>query len=231
MAYFMLLWALECAVIYGSRSATKLQKRYCDIFLIEHSAKAVSTVQVARRKPVYDDRRCTSPLGVALSASRAKKRVLIVDDDKNEALLLRSLMQANGYKPILAGSKPEGVRRAERDKPNCIILNCMMCGEEGFCLYRHFKSEAAFRDIPVIMLSSVSRDILFQFRSMAGAFGGREAPEPEAFLQSPPDIDELVETVARLTGLDPTLKPATQTAHGEGSPRTKPLKDSTKDAP
>jgi CheY-like chemotaxis protein len=135
-----------------------------------------------------------------LSASRAKKRVLIVDDDKNQALLLRSLMQANGYKPLLAGSKPEGVKMAEREKPSCIILNCMMCGEEGFCLYRHFKSELAFRDVPVIMLSSVRRDILFRFRSQAGAFGGLEAPEPEAFLRSPPDIGELVDTVARLTG-------------------------------
>jgi CheY-like chemotaxis protein len=135
-----------------------------------------------------------------LSASRAKKRVLIVDDDKNQALLLRSLMQANGYKPLLAGSKPEGVKMAEREKPSCIILNCMMCGEEGFCLYRHFKSEVAFRDVPVIMLSSLNRDTLFRFRSQASAFGGREAPEPEAFLKSPPDIGELVDTVARLTG-------------------------------
>jgi CheY-like chemotaxis protein len=135
-----------------------------------------------------------------LSASRAKKRVLIVDDDKNQALLLRSLMQANGYKALLAGSKPEGVKMAQREKPSCIILNCMMCGEEGFCLYRHFKSEAQFRDVPVIMLSSVSRDMLFRYRSMAGAFGGPQAPEPEAFLKSPPDAVVLVNNVGRLTG-------------------------------
>jgi CheY-like chemotaxis protein len=112
-------------------------------------------------------------------------------------------MQANGYKPLLAGSKPEGVKLAAREKPSCIILNCMMCGEEGFCLYRHFKSEAAFRDVPVIMLSSVSRDIIFSYRSPAGAFGVREAPEPEAFLKSPPDIGELVDTVERLTRSGP----------------------------
>jgi CheY-like chemotaxis protein len=166
-----------------------------------------------------------------LSASRAKKRVLIVDDDKNEALLLRSLMQANGFKPLLAGSKPEGVKMAERDKPSCIILNCMMCGEEGFCLYRHFKSKASFRDIPVILLSSVSRDILFQFRSMAGAFGGREAPEPEAFLKSPPDIDELVETVERLTGSDPALISEVPADQGGEPSRTEPLAGTTKDTP
>ena len=135
-----------------------------------------------------------------MSASRTKKRVLIVDDDKNQALLLRSLMQANGYKALLAGSKPEGVKIAEREKPSCIILNCMMCGEEGFCLYRHFKSEAQFREVPVIMLCSVSRDILFRYRSMAGAFGGPRAPQPEAFLKSPPDAVVLVNTVERLTG-------------------------------
>ncbi|MCB2169096.1 MAG: response regulator [Deltaproteobacteria bacterium] len=139
-----------------------------------------------------------------MSASRAKKRVLIVDDDRNQALLLRSLMQANGYKALLAGSKPEGVKMAEREKPSCIILNCMMCGEEGFCLYRHFKSEAQFRDVPVIMLSSVSRDILFRYRSMAGAFGGPQAPEPEAFLKSPPDAAVLVNTVGRLTCSEPS---------------------------
>jgi CheY-like chemotaxis protein len=140
-----------------------------------------------------------------LSASRAKKRVLIVDDDKNQALLLRSLMQANGFKPLLAGNKPEGVKLAQREKPSCIILNCMMCGEEGFCLYRHFKSEAQFRDVPVIMLCSVSRDILFRYRSMAVAFGGPQAPEPEAFLKSPPDAGVLVNTVVRLTGSEKSM--------------------------
>ena len=140
-----------------------------------------------------------------MSASRTKKRVLIVDDDRNQALLLRSLMQANGYKALLAGSKPEGVKMAQREKPSCIILNCMMCGgEEGFCLYRHLKSEAQFRDVPVIMLCSVSRDILFRYRSMAGAFGGPQAPEPEAFLKSPPDAVVLVNTVGRLTGSEPS---------------------------
>ena len=140
-----------------------------------------------------------------MSASRVKKRILIVDDDQNQALLLRSLMQANGYKALLAGSKPEGVKMAQREKPSCIILNCMMCGgEEGFCLYRHLKSEAQFRDVPVIMLCSVSRDILFRYRSMAGAFGGPQAPEPEAFLKSPPDAVVLVNTVGRLTGSEPS---------------------------
>lgn len=154
-----------------------------------------------------------------MSASRAKKRVLIVDDDKNQALLLRSLMQAKGYKPLMAGSKPEGVKMAEREKPSCIILNCMMCGEEGFCLYRHFKSEIAFRDVPVIMLSSVSRDLLFRFRIRTGAIGGRLSPEPEAFLKSPPDIGELMETVERLTesGESPPVPEANGEEHAEGS--------------
>jgi len=156
--------------------------------------------------------------GFVLSASRAKKRVLIVDDDKNQALLLRSLMQANGFKPLLAGSKPEGVKLAQREKPSCIILNCMMCGEEGFCLYRHFKSEAQFCDIPVIMLCSVSRDILFRYRSMAGAFGGQQAPQPEAFLKSPPDAGELMDTVERLTGSCNSPKTETDTGKKDKGP-------------
>ena len=38
-----------------------------------------------------------------MSASRVKKRILIVDDDQNQALLLRSLMQANGFEVIDMG--------------------------------------------------------------------------------------------------------------------------------
>lgn len=151
-----------------------------------------------------------------MSASRVKKRILIVDDDKNQALLLRALMQANGFKPLLAGSKPEGVKLAQREKPSCIILNCMMCGEEGFCLYRYFKSEAQFRDVPVIMLCSVSRDILFRYRSMAGAFGGQQAPQPEAFLKSPPETGELMSTVERLTRSGTT--PETGTTKNQPTP-------------
>lgn len=164
-----------------------------------------------------------------MSARRAKKRVLIVDDDKNQALLLRSLMQANGFKPLLAGNKPEGVKMAQREKPSCIILNCMMCGEEGFCLYRQLKSEAEFKDVPVIMLSSVSREILFSYRSSAGAFGGRQAPEPEAFLKSPPDVGELMDTVTRLTGSGPPASAdITAGDHGVARSRAGPALDPSK---
>ncbi len=126
-------------------------------------------------------------------------RVLIVDDDADAVLFMCSLLRSQGMEPVAAGSMSEGLEQVRTSRPRCIILNCMMCGEEGICLYRALKTDDAFKTVPVIMLSSIRRDTVLRSGILDDVSTERSIPEPEAFLTNPPDADALVGTVQWLT--------------------------------
>jgi len=127
----------------------------------------------------------------------ATQKVLIIDDDTDLVLFLKGLMISNGFKPIIACTQAEGLKKARQECPCCIILNCMLCGEEGLCLYRDLKSSADLKAIPVIMLSSLPSEIVYRYRIFQM---DRSLPQPEAYLGNPPEVDELIGTISVLTG-------------------------------
>jgi CheY-like chemotaxis protein len=126
-------------------------------------------------------------------------KILIVDDDKDAVTFIGSLIRSFGMEPISAGSMEEGLRKARKSAPQCIILNCMMCGDEGICLYRALKTDAAFKQVPVIMLASIRRDTVLRSGVLSDARAEQTIPEPEAFLTYPPDAEALMDTVQALT--------------------------------
>jgi CheY-like chemotaxis protein len=130
---------------------------------------------------------------------QAKRKILIIDDDPDTVLLLRSILEAEGFEIASAGSRPAGVVGAKLEKPCCIILNCMMCGDEGLCTYRCFKTDNSIKDIPVIMLSSIAKETVMRSRFFKQSPEERRIPQPDAFLYNPPETDDLIETVHLLT--------------------------------
>jgi CheY-like chemotaxis protein len=126
-------------------------------------------------------------------------KILIVDDDKDAITFIGSLIRSSGMVPIAAGSMAEGLREVQKSAPRCIILNCMMCGEEGICLYRALKTDEALKKVPVIMLSSIRRETVLRSGILSDALAEQAIPEPEAFLTNPPDAGALIDTVQLLT--------------------------------
>ncbi len=127
-----------------------------------------------------------------------RKKVLIVDDDRDMVLFLSSLMKAGGYKPVSAADAAEGIRKTEKEAPACIILNGMMSGEEGLSLYIDIKSRDDLKAIPVIMLCNLPRKTFFRYRKFRSA-QHLGVPEPEAFIENPPEAEELSRLVDELT--------------------------------
>ena len=65
-----------------------------------------------------------------------KKKVLVVDDEMNIRLFLKTLLETSGYSPHLAKNAREGLERAWEIKPDLIILDVMMPGEGGLVMYQ-----------------------------------------------------------------------------------------------
>jgi two-component system phosphate regulon response regulator PhoB len=128
------------------------------------------------------------------------KKVLIVDDDPDVRLFNSSVVQELGYLPIEAGDGEEGQQMVAREAPDLIILDVMMPLQSGIRLYRALKTDPAFADIPVIILSGISQRSFMKSQEALAAFDGGEIPAPESYIEKPADADTLetqIETFIR----------------------------------
>lgn len=86
-----------------------------------------------------------------------KKRILIVDDEKDFVKMLQIRLEANGYEVIAAFDGIQGMMVAKREKPDLIILDVMMPAGDGYLVCERLKMSSFTWTIPVIFLSAKSR--------------------------------------------------------------------------
>jgi twitching motility two-component system response regulator PilH len=84
----------------------------------------------------------------------AIKKILLVDDSKTELHFLSELLTRNGYAVRTAENGEEAMRRLADDKPDLILMDVVMPGQNGFQLTRAITRDPRFADVPVIMCTS-----------------------------------------------------------------------------
>lgn len=122
-------------------------------------------------------------------------KVLVVDDELDMRTFITTLLETNGYKPISAVDGREGLEVARRSRPSLIILDVMMPKESGINMYRELKQDPALKAIPVIMLSALSRKTFFHSQKVLDEYRGEHVPEPAAYIEKPPEPDELLQAI------------------------------------
>ncbi len=82
-------------------------------------------------------------------------KVLIIDDDP-EILMIASLclQKAGGFEVVRAEAAEEGLRMAETERPNVVLLDYMMPDLDGPTVLARLRSGPDTRDIPVIFLTA-----------------------------------------------------------------------------
>ena len=83
-------------------------------------------------------------------------KVLIVDDSKTELMFLTELLQKNGYSVSSAENADEAFKRLTEDRPDLILMDVVMPGQNGFQLTRAINRTPEYSDIPIIMCTSKS---------------------------------------------------------------------------
>ncbi|MDT7516658.1 response regulator [Rhodoferax mekongensis] len=84
------------------------------------------------------------------------QKVLIVDDSKTELLYLTEILQKNGYAVRAAENADEAFKRLAEEKPQLILMDVVMPGQNGFQLTRAINRTPEYADIPIIMCTSKS---------------------------------------------------------------------------
>ncbi|MCF8167963.1 MAG: response regulator [Rhodoferax sp.] len=84
----------------------------------------------------------------------AIKKVLIVDDSKTELMFLTELLQKHGFLVRTAENSDEAHKRLTDEKPELILMDVVMPGQNGFQLTRSIARTPEYADIPIIICSS-----------------------------------------------------------------------------
>ena len=86
------------------------------------------------------------------------RTVLIVDDSKTELLYLSEMLTGAGYAVATAESAEDAQAQLERQKPDLILMDVVMPGQNGFQLTRSLTRDPRFSDVPVILCTSKNQE-------------------------------------------------------------------------
>jgi CheY-like chemotaxis protein len=111
------------------------------------------------------------------------KKILIVDDNSHNRLLIRMILQQKGFLVIEAEGGKEGLKLALEEKPDLIILDIMMPEIDGWEVMKRLKSNKQTENIPILVFSAVDEC---------------KNPEAAGFISKPIDINKLISTITEI---------------------------------
>ena len=86
------------------------------------------------------------------------QKILIVDDSKTELHHLSDVLGKRGFSVRTAENGEEAMRRLAEEKPDLILMDVVMPGQNGFQLTRSITRDPRFSDVPVIMCTSKNQE-------------------------------------------------------------------------
>lgn len=127
-----------------------------------------------------------------------KGTILIVDDAMDMRVYISALFKTGGYRTITCRDGAAGLEKARETPPDLVVLDVMMPGTGGALMYKLLRTDPRLKRIPVIMLSAVGQRSFEHFLKMLNINLAMPIPDPEAYLEKPPDASHLLETAIRL---------------------------------
>lgn len=88
-----------------------------------------------------------------------RKRILLIEDEEDISSLLKLQAELSGYKLHVEVDGINGYRAVEREKPDLVILDIMLPGQNGLDVCRKIKSNSDLKNIPIIILSAKGEEL------------------------------------------------------------------------
>ena len=112
-------------------------------------------------------------------------KILLVEDDGNQAILYQQELEADGYEVVLASNGREAIQKVEEAQPDLIVMDVSMPGMDGIEAMGRILSE--HNKLPVILNTA--------YASYKDNFLSWSA---DAYVIKSSDLTELKETIAKL---------------------------------
>jgi len=117
------------------------------------------------------------------TASRSRVSIVVAEDSPTQAQNLRHLLERHDHDVRVAGNGREALELVRQCKPTLVISDVVMPEMDGYALCKAMKSDGTLKDIPVILLTTLS--------DTADVISGLECGA-DAFLRKPPDERQLL---------------------------------------
>ncbi len=82
------------------------------------------------------------------------KKILLVEDNENNMMLLRDILALRGYEIIEARDGKEGVAVAKESLPDLILMDIQLPEVDGFIATKMIKSDPQTKNIKIIGITS-----------------------------------------------------------------------------
>ena len=86
------------------------------------------------------------------------KSILIVDDSATDRQFLSDLLSKNGFKVATAENAEEALAKAKQLRPDLVLMDIVMPGQNGFQATRTLSKDEATKQIPIIICTSKGQD-------------------------------------------------------------------------
>jgi len=120
-----------------------------------------------------------------------RKKILIVDDDKDLRTGLAMRLRANEYDTVFAADGVSAISEAQRQQPDAILLDLGLPAGDGFLVLERLKSIPRLASIPVLVITA---------RDAKSNEGRAAALGAEVFLQKPFENEELLAALRKVLG-------------------------------
>ncbi len=84
--------------------------------------------------------------------------ILIIDDSPTEVHVFKNMLQNNNIQVSVANNGDEGIEKAIKIKPDCILMDVVMPGKNGFQATRDLSRNPETSSIPVIIITTKDQE-------------------------------------------------------------------------
>ncbi len=119
------------------------------------------------------------------------KTILIVEDNENNMMLVRDVLELKGYSVLPATTGAEGVRLAIEARPDLILMDIQLPDIDGITAFAQIRANDAAKHIPML---AVSASVMPEEKQKILASGF------DAYITKPLNMKSFVETVEKFIG-------------------------------
>ena len=126
-----------------------------------------------------------------------KKRVLVVDDEPDFALLVQGNLQKEGFDVDVAYNGVEGLEKIKQNPPDAVVLDVMMPEMDGYEVCSAMKKDDRLCDIAILMLTAVADHVT---STRYSHFDGMSM-EADDYLPKPASAEEITDSLKSLLNI------------------------------
>lgn len=85
-------------------------------------------------------------------------RIMVVDDSPTDVANLRNMLSKAGHTVLEAGGAEEAIARIRAEMPDCVVMDVVMPGVNGFQATRTLSKDPATANIPIVVVSAKNQE-------------------------------------------------------------------------